>query len=118
MSSVFLGLGQEGQEHISKFGSYMIGPEQLEGVREIYHFGDRRGVLQRVVSEREGNSCHLSMKSRSCIQSMTGDDFCFTLRRRVFHPNIETAPSNRVAQMPLFIAGDHDKRNACCFNRA
>src|ERR1700733_12866330 len=58
------------------------------------------------------------MEGCTCVRCAAGDDLRFTFWCRVFYADVETAPSNRITQAPLFVAGNDHKRNASCANRS
>src|SRR5216683_154485 len=118
MSAVLLGLCQKGQQDIALLNRHMIASKHLQCVREIDHLGDGRWLFERIVPKRERDTSHLAMELRIRLRCAACDDLRFALWRWVFYPDIQTATANRVAQAPLFIAGQNHKRNASGLDRA
>ena len=90
----------------------MIGSEKLQGIGKIDHLRNRGRLFKRVVPERKGNAGHLAVKTIVGIRYAAGDDCRFSIRRRMFDTDVETAPSDRISQPALFIASEYDERNA------
>src|ERR1700678_1040944 len=94
----------------------MIGAKQLEGVGEVDHLGDGRRLFERVIAKGERDASHLTVKLCVGVWRAACDDLRFTLWRRVLDAYIEAAPSDRISETSLFVAGQNDKWNARGFD--
>ncbi|MCU1338050.1 MAG: hypothetical protein JWO19_3631, partial [Bryobacterales bacterium] len=63
-------------------------------------------------------SSHSCVKLWTRIRSPQRHNFCLSLGSGMFYTQVETAPAQGVADAPLFIRGQHNKRNAPGLNRA
>src|SRR5262249_50864501 len=103
--------GEERQENVAHFGRDSGFFEDFECLRQIQHFRDRRRLFQAPTAQCLRQTSHAAVKVGALVGSPLLENLGLTLGGRVINSKIKTSPADGVAESPLFVRSQNNKRN-------